>query len=402
MSKSKNLSTNFVHTDTNIIQDGRHFYNIPTIDGSTVIFDKYENFVKSDINEKTADLDKITHTLQNYGRAGSETTLAVEQIISGFENADYTKILPTGLAAIRTAFISFTKNGSHVLVNDGIYAPVKMCFEYFAKKSNIEITYFDPIISEDELLKLTKPNTCLIYAEVPSSRFFEVANITAIVDVAKKIGAISVCDNSYATWINFKPLDNGFDVSVMSLTKYPAGHSDMMCGSISVKKENFRPVFETVTAFGDHFSAQNSVNLLKGMRTMNLRMDQSIKTGFEFIQYLQTKKIVTKIYHPSIKDHIGHEFFTRHFANAPSLMSIALDKIYPEEKLAKMYNSFKLFNMGFSYGGVESLVTPISTENMRLYSKNQPLHHSSMRLYIGIEDINDLIADFEQALSMLS
>ena len=398
MTKNKNISTNCVHADYQILPQGRHFYGVPVLDGSTVIFDKYEDFISSGLDENSADLHKITHTLQNYGRAGNETTLCVEQIIASFENADYCKILPTGLAAIRVAFMAFITHKSNILVTDGIYQPVKVLLDYLVKKLGITITYFDPMLSEDELTKLVKPNTDVIYCEVPATRFFEVANIEAIVNVAKKIGAVSICDNSYSTWINFKPLDNGFDVSCTSLTKYAAGHSDMMAGSVCVKAKHFRHIFAVLDTFGDRVTADDSAKLLRGIRTMDLRMNHSVKTGLEFIEYLKTNKKVSKIYHPSLKDHVGHEHFIKYFLNAPSLLSIALDKIYDQEQLAKMCNSFKLFRMGYSYGCAESLVAPMPVKNVREFSKNQPSPNSSMRFYIGLENIDDLIADFENTI----
>ncbi len=398
MTKNNNLSTNCVHTNHKILPKGRRLYSIPVLDGSTVIFDEYEDFISSPIDENTADLHKITHTLQNYGRGGNETTLCVEQIISEFENADYCKILSTGLAAIRIALIAFTTNKSHILVTDGIYNPVRLLLNYLIDKFSITVTYFDPLISQDELMKLVQPNTDVIYCEVPATRFFEVANIDAIVNVAKKIGAVSICDNSYSTWINFKPLDNGFDVSCTSLTKYAAGHSDMLAGSVCVKEKHFRQIFIIIDTFGDHVTADNSAKLLRGIRTMDLRMNHSIKTGLEFIEYLKTNKKVSKIYHPSLKDHVGHDNFIKHFINAPSLLSIALDRIYTQEELSKIYSRFKLFCMGYSYGGAESLVIPLPVKNIRKFSKNQPSPNSSMRLYIGLENIDDLIADFENAI----
>ena len=398
MIKNKNISTNCVHADYKILPQGRHFYAPSILDGSTVIFDKYEDFISSAIDENTADLHKITNTLQNYGRGGNETTLCVEQVIASFENGDYCKILPTGLAAIRVALMAFITHKSHILVTDGIYHPVKVLLDHLIAKFGITVTYFDPLLSEDEVTKLVQPNTDVIYCEVPATRFFEVANIEAIVNVAKKIGAVSICDNSYATWINFKPLDNGFDVSCTSLTKYAAGHSDMLAGSVCVKEKHFRQIFAVLDTFGDHVAADNSAKLLRGIRTMDLRMNHAVKTGLEFIEYLKTNKKVSKIYHPSLTDHVGHQNFIKHFINAPSLLSIALDKIYTQEELSKIYGRFKLFGMGYSYGGSESLVVPLPVKNIREFSKNQPSPNSSMRLYIGLENIDDLIADFENAI----
>lgn len=403
--KNKKMSTRLVHDKYNLVPLGRHNYGVPILDGSTVLFDKYDDFISSGVSEQNVKLDKIKSTLNDYGRGGNSTTLAVEQIVAGFENADFCKLFSTGIAAIRTALIAFSSSGSHILVNDGIYTPVKNFIDNVLLNYGATCTYFDPMVTEDELVALVKPNTKVIYAEIPCSRFFEVANIDTILSVAKKIDAVTICDNSYSTWINFRPLDIGFDVSVTSLTKYAAGHSDMMSGSLCVKEKHFRRIFATVDAFGDHVSAQSSANLLRGMRTMDLRMEHSIRTGAAFIEYLKTKEIIKKIYHPSVKDHVGHENFVKYFTNAPSLMSVALDKQYSDEQMAKLFNSLELFGMGYSYGGGESLAIPLpptNIRNLRQFSKNQPLPNSSMRLYIGLEDINDLIADFDNALDMLN
>ncbi len=402
---NKKNSHKHIYEKYNLNLQGRRNHGIPVLDGSTVVFDSYKNFITAAVNEQNVDLDTIKSTLNDYGRGGNITTLAVEQIIADLENADFCKLFCSGIAAIRASMLAFLSAGSHMLISDGIYTPVKIFIENVLLKYGVTCTYFDPTITSEELVKLAKHNTKVIYAEIPSSRFFEIANIDAIIEVAKQINAVSICDNSYSTWINFKPLDAGFDVSVTSLTKYAAGHSDMLSGCICVKEKHFRRIFAIVDECGDHVSAQSSANLLRGMRTMDLRMDHSIKVGAQFIEYLKTNKVVKKIYHPSLEDHVGHNAFLKHFNAAPSLMSIALDKNYPHETMARLFNSLKYFKIGYSYGGVDSLAIPLPPDNprnIRQFSQNQPLNTSSIRLYIGTENIDDLIEDFDNALNKIN
>lgn len=405
MKKNSDLNDKFIHSDFSLTGNKCSAISMPIVDGSTIAFDDYKTFLKFDKyykNPRTVDIKMATSQIPPYGRSGCDTVIRAEKIIAELNDGDFCKLLPSGMAAIRLAIFSFCTKDSHILVQDGIYGPTKQLIGDLMLRFGVEYTFFDPMANESDLKKLIKKNTKLIYVESPCSQFFEVGDIGMIANFAKKNGIVSIIDNSYATSIFCNPIKLGFDVVVMSLTKFPAGHSDLLAGAIISKKEHFPKIYADFMNFGDNVSALKAYNIIKGIRTMPVRMERSQKSGKEVVDFLSSHKKISNVYYPALKTHIGYSNFKKYFSGAPGLFSVALNKKYNEEKLASFFDGMTKFSMGYSYGGYESLAIQIEPKNSRLHSKFNPdADKTHIRFYIGMEDVFSIIDDLEECLKKL-
>ena len=301
--------------------------------------------------------------------------------------------MPSGLAAITVPLLGVLAQGDHVLITDSVYGPTRRFADNMLKKIGVEVEYYDPTIGAS-IERLMKPETKAVFTESPGSNTFEIQDIPAISSVAHAHGAFVLMDNTWATPLNFKPLDYGVDISITAGTKYPAGHSDILIGFISANERTKKIVEEAHKILGMSVSGDDAYNTLRSMRTMGIRLAHQSKTAFALAQWLETMPQVAEVLHPALESHKGHEIWKRDFKGASSLFSIVLKGGHEKEAHAFL-NALKIFKLGYSWGGYESLAVEVHLED-RVFA-HQYLG-SLLRLQIGIEDFDDLKADLEQAL----
>lgn len=379
--------------DTKLVTGGRRkewthgVVNPPVYRASTCLFDSY-----AQLRERVAD-PSAKHLF--YGRKGTPTQWALEEALTELEGADGTMLFPSGIAAVTTAILSLVKAGDHILITDSAYEPTRTFANGMLKAMNIETHFYDPLIGAN-IAALIQTNTSVIVTESPGSLTFEVQDIPAIVEVAKANGISTITDNTWATPLLFKPLDHGVDISVEACTKYIGGHSDSMIGSASAKGAAWKKLQRTAFQMGHMVSPDDAFLTSRGLRTLGVRMKAHQENALVVAAWLKNHPMVDKVLHPAFEDCPGHEIWARDFDGSSGLFAIVLKKgTYPDT--AAMVDDMKLFKMGFSWGGYESLILPSDPSNFRTASKWQapgPL----MRLHIGLEDPDDLIADLEAGL----
>ena len=356
------------------------FVNPPVVHASTVLFPDAET-LKSENQRYT------------YGTHGTPTTDALCEAINSLEGAKKTVLVPSGLAAITVPLLGVLSQGDHVLITDSVYGPTRRFADNMLKKMGVEVEYYDPTIGA-AIERLMKPQTKAVFTESPGSNTFEIQDIPAISSVAHAHGSVVLMDNTWATPLNFKPLDYGVDISITAGTKYPAGHSDILIGFISANDRTKRIVEDAHKFLGMSVSGDDAYNTLRSMRTMGIRLAHQSKTAFALAQWLETMPQVAEVLHPALESHKGHEIWKRDFKGASSLFSIVLKGGHEKEAHAFL-NALKIFKLGYSWGGYESLAVEVHLDD-RVF-KHQYLG-SLLRLQIGIEDFDDLKADLEQAL----
>jgi cystathionine beta-lyase len=393
-----------IHEATKIIHAGRNpkeqgwMVNPPIYQTSTIVFPTYKDFMYAERGYSNNDL--VQPYELKYGRYGTQTNFALEQAISEIEGGYNTFVTSSGAAAINTALIAFLKQGDHMLLVDNVYSPTRGFADKFLKKFGIETTYFDPHIGEG-IAKLIKKNTKVIFMESPGSQTFEIQDVPAICKIAKKHNIVTILDNSWASGIYFKPFDYGVDISVMALTKYINGHSDIMMGSITVQEKYFRVMYEAFRYMAVTAAPYSSYMVQRGLRTAKLRMDHCFKSGLEMAKWLESRPEVEKVLYPALPSDANHQLWKRDFTGAAGLFSIILDKKYSNEALARMLDKLHYYGMGYSWGGYESLIIPFDASSIRTATKYSYANKTALRINIGLEDVEDLKNDLEAGFKRL-
>jgi cystathionine beta-lyase len=305
-------------------------------------------------------------------------------------------IAPSGLAAISTALLSVLKSGDHLLVCDNAYRPTRQVCNTVLARYGVETTYFDPMIGGD-IDTLFRPNTRAVLVEAPGSQSFEMPDVRAIAAVAHTRGAFVIDDNTWATPLYRRSLEQGVDISIQAATKYIGGHSDIMFGTISANEAAWPTVQETTRQLGICAGPDDVFLALRGMRTLAVRLAQHYRSGLEMARWLQNRPEVTRVLHPALESDPGHAIWKRDFTGASGLFSIVLKK-KPQVAVDAMLDSLKLFGMGYSWGGFESLAIPFDCSEYRTATKWAP-GGPTLRLHIGLENVEDLKADLERGFA---
>ena len=248
---------------------------------------------------------------------------------------------------------------------------------------------------------MIQPNTKVIFLESPGSQTFEICDTSAICEIAKKHNIITILDNSWASGIYFKPFDHGVDVSVMALTKYINGHSDIMMGSITVQEKHFRVMYEAFRYMAPTAAPYSSYMVQRGFRTSKLRIDHCFKSAVDVATWLSNRPEVETVLYPALASDSNHQLWQRDFTGAAGLFSIVLDRKYSNESLARMVDKLQFFGMGYSWGGYESLILPFDATSIRTATKFNYSGKTCLRINIGLEDIADLKDDLELGFKRL-
>ncbi|MBX3664066.1 MAG: cystathionine beta-lyase [Burkholderiales bacterium] len=363
--------------------------NTPVYRTSTVVFPDLETY-------ETRDPDDFKS--MRYGVHGTPTTWAFEDAVAKMEGGHQAVALPSGLAAITVALAAFCKNGDHLLVTDSAYAPTRMFCERQLRPNGVEVEYYDPLIGGG-IAKLLRPNTKAVFCEPPGSLTFEMQDIPAIAAAAHARGIPVLSDNTWGTPYFFRSFERGVDVSIHAATKYIVGHSDVLMGVVVTNEKCWLPLRRTVADYGFCVSPDDCYLALRGLRTIGVRMKQQMANALEVARWLQRRPQVLRVLYPALEDDPGHAIWKRDFDGAASLFGVVL-KPAPRARVAALVDALKLFGIGSSWGGYESLVTAPQPEKVRSATRWNP-GGPTIRLHIGLEDPADLIADLEQALARL-
>lgn len=336
-----------------------------------------------------------SHRGAMYGRAGNPTTMAFEDAVAELEGGFRGLIMPSGLAAIVGAVLSVAKAGEHILVTDNVYPSARHVFTEVLSRYGIETSFFDPLDMEGLGARLQK-NTRAVYLEAPGSDTFEVQDVPRIAEIAHAHGALVLFDNTWATPYFFKPFDHGVDISLHAATKYLVGHSDAMLGLIVTRREIYPDVRSTVRGLGYIAGPDDAYLALRGLRTLGVRLERHQQSAIEVAEWLLRHPAVRDVRHPALAHHPGHAVWRRDFSGSSGLFSFELPAA-PTTVLNSFLDRLRLFSMGASWGGFESLVKlPRAT---RIFQPLDPARQI-IRLHVGLESVPDLIADLDQALQV--
>jgi cystathionine beta-lyase len=361
------------------------FVNPPVVHGSTVLY-------------PTAD-DLHAHRGEyQYGRRGTPTTKALQQALMAIEGPQCAGvgIAPSGLAAITTTLLAVLKAGDHLLVCDNAYRPTRNFCNGLLARYDVETSYFDPLIGAG-IAQLFKPNTKAVLVEAPGSQSFEMADIPAIAAVAHGRGALVIDDNTWATPLYHRSLEQGVDISMQAATKYIGGHSDIMFGTISANAGAWPLIAEAIQLLGVCAGPDDVFLAIRGLRTLAVRLAQHYRSGLEMARWLAARPEVLRVLHPALESDPGHALWKRDFAGASGLFSIVL-KPAPPKAVDALLDAVKLFGMGYSWGGFESLIIPFDCVGYRTATRWAP-GGPTLRLHIGLENVGDLKADLERGFA---
>jgi cystathionine beta-lyase len=378
-------------TKTKLIHSGRRpseqhgFVNTPIYRGSTVLYPTFD-----DLSKRNA---KFT-----YGTQGTPTTESLETAWTELSGAAGTVLAPSGLAAISLALLAAVKAGDHILVTDSAYRPARIFCDGVLARMGVETTYYDPLVGAG-IEALIRPNTSVIFLETPGSQSFELQDVPAIAEVARAKGVCTILDNTWATPLFFPPHARGVDMAIEAGTKYLSGHSDLLLGLVSANAQWFKRLRATFDAFAMCAGPEDVFLALRGLRTLDLRLREAERQALDLAKWFASRKEVVQVLHPALPSCPGHALWKRDFLGSSGLFSVLLAPC-SNAALAAMLDGLKLFGMGFSWGGFESLVIPFDCRAYRTATAwNAP--GPALRFSIGLEDLDDLKADLDEGFARL-
>ena len=364
--------------------------NLPIEQSSTLLFDSLADFEAA----RAARYDKGT---LYYGRYGNPASFALERMMASLEGGHGCISVSAGLTAVTLALMGAAKAGDQVLVADNVYMPTREFCDKVLVRYGVDVVYFDPMIGEG-LSDLMRANTAAVMFEAPGSGTFEVPDIPAIARVARAHGAVSILDGTWATPVFCQPLRLGVDVVVHSGSKYIGGHADAMIGFVVCNEATYEPMRRMTLAFGDRAGGQDVFLALRGLRTLEMRMEHAQTAGMTLAGWLAEQPQVLKILHPAFPDCPGHAHWRRDFNGASGLFSV-LFKPCSDARLHAFVDALAMFGVGVSWGGFESLVLPVKPLRT---AKPWTAEGRVVRFSIGHEDSDSLIEDLSRALKHLN
>ena len=367
--------------------------NPAIVRASTVFFKTMQELIK---HEKLVKKYKKVDFYE-YGRGGSQTTIALENFIAELEGAHRVFLTPTGFAAIALSIMSFCRPGDEIIVTDACYHPTRKITSELLKEFEVKTQFYNPDDFESLKEKVTE-KTKMIFVENPGSSTFEFQDLSKIIRLAKKNNIITAIDNTWGTPLFFKPLKLGFDISISSATKYFSGHSDVMLGTVAVNKKIYSKVEFYNRLAGYRVSADDAYLVLRGLRTLDVRLERHQKNTKQIINFLRKEKKIKEVLYPYKKGTKNYKNWKKYYSGATGLLSVIIQS-KSKNSVFKFINSLKLFGIGQSWGGFESLA--LYQKIQRIYKKYIKKNHHIVRLHIGLEDPSELIADLKQALKKI-
>lgn len=363
--------------------------NPPVHRASTILYDRVEDYVA----RHSRLYDEVI-----YGLYGTETSFALATAVAELERGHKTVVTSSGTSAISLSLSAFLKAGDHLLVIDTAYRSTRRFCDEILAGYGVEISYFSPDVG-GAIADLLRPNTKMVFLETPGSLTFEMADIRAITDVTRAKGIVTAIDNTWATPLLFRPIEHGVDVSISAATKYLSGHSDVMLGTMTAGTEAiFKKLKDSAARWGNVASADDCYLVQRGLRTLDVRLERHQRTALALIDWLGGQPEVRRILYPALPSDPGHDIWKRDFSGASGLFGVVLDPMAPEQSSA-FFNQLRLFKMGASWGGFESLIVPAWPAPVR--SCGTVEEGALLRVHAGLESVGDLIADLQAAFARL-
>ena len=373
--------------------------NPPVVRASTIIFKSMQDIKKT---QNKYLKDPVSGNF-DYGRQGTSTTYALQQILRKIEECYKVYLTPTGFGAIFLGVLSVVKPDDEILVTDSVYSPSRLLTETYLKKFNIKAIFYNPNDINDLKSKITK-KTKLIFVENPGSNTFEFQDLSKIINLAKKKKVFTFLDNTWGTPLYLKPLKLGFDMSFSSATKYFSGHSDAMGGSLAVNKKVFKKIMFFYKLSGYRMSADEAYLIIRGLRTLDTRLNQHYENTKQVINFLKKQKKIKEILYPHNPLNKNYKLWKKYYSGSTGLLSIVI-KSKKKSSVIKFVNSLELFGIGYSWGGFESLaiLQELRTSKKDEYIQGRKFYRFNndehiVRLHIGLEDPKDLINDLKKNL----
>ena len=391
---SKNGRSLARHPDTRVVTAGRDpasyhgFVNPPVYHASTVLYPSAEDYVAH-------------RARYRYGRRGTPTTEALELALQELDGPQCTGValLPSGLAAISAALLAVIQAGDHLLVTDNAYGPTRNFCNQILSRLGVTVTYYDPLVGA-AISGLMQANTRAVFLESPGSLSFEMQDVAAIAAAAHAKGALVLMDNTWASPLYFRALDHGVDLSIQAGTKYIGGHSDLMLGTVSANGATAARLKTTVGSSGWCVGPDDVYLGQRGLRTLAVRLDRHWRSGLSVARWLEQRAEVLHLLHPAMESHPGHALWKRDFTGASGLFSVVLKPV-PQKAVYAFLDALELFGIGASWGGYESLAVPFDCTAVRSATRWQP-GGPTVRFHIGLEAVEDLIADLEHGFAALA
>jgi cystathionine beta-lyase len=378
--ETRGINTQLTHLGNNP-HDFFGFVNPPVVHASTVLF--------PDVATIKSRKQKYT-----YGTRGTPTSDALCSAIDALEGSAGTVAVPSGLAAVCLPLLAYLSAGDHLLMVDTVYFPTRRFCDTLLKRMGVDVEYYRPEVGEG-IEQQIKPNTRVIFMESPGSNTFEMQDVPAITAIARAKSIVTMLDNTWATPIFFKPLDHGIDISIQAATKYPAGHSDVLLGTVSANDANWDQLWDTFLTLGCCAGPDDVYQVLRGLRTMGVRLERHQKSALDVARRLEVAPSVLAVLHPALSSHPGHALWKRDFRGSSGIFSIVLDG--GDNKAAAFLDALEFFGLGYSWGGFESLAVPVDLSDRTVSAHDYG--GSLIRLQIGLEDAADLVEDIERGLA---
>jgi cystathionine beta-lyase len=368
--------------------------NLPVARASTVT---WETLAEMDAAQKRFDAGEAIPT---YGILNMPLRVAFEELMVEIEGGHRAVTLPSGLAANTAAIMAAVSAGDHILMTDAVYGPARRLCDKTLKRFGVEATYYDPTIGAG-IAELMRPNTRAVYLESPGTHTFEVQDFPAIAKVARERGAAVIHDNTWATGVFFRSFDHGADLVIQAATKYPGGHSDVLLGAVVANAAWWPRLRDTTMDMGQNASPDDIFLALRGIRTLETRLRRHEQSALTVARRLQKHPAVKRVLHPALPEDPGHALWKRDFLGSTGLFAFELASCRDRKHLASFIDGLECFALGYSWGGYESLVVPA---NIGRYGRVvRPWKGGQLvRLHIGLEDPEDLIADLERGFERLS
>jgi cystathionine beta-lyase len=334
-----------------------------------------------------------------YGRQGLSAQFALQAALAELEHAQAVTLYPSGLSALSGPLLAVLKAGDELLVTDAIYKPTRRFCDHLLKRFGVKTRYFDPLQDPDVLVGGASDAVRAILMESPGSLSFEMQDMARVADLARARGILTIADNTWGAGYLLKPLDLGVDISVQALTKYIGGHSDVFMGSAAVNDRKLAHALnEGVIEMGWSVAGEEAYQMLRGLRTLPTRLARQGESGLAVAAWLRDRPEVVQVFHPALPGAPGHELWARDFDGACGLFAFAL-KPGPAEAVNAFLDELTLFGLGFSWGGFESLAISCDPQ-LRIRALHPDYGGPMIRLHIGLEHPNDLIADLERGLAV--
>jgi cysteine-S-conjugate beta-lyase len=382
--------------ETRLVSAGRHpeahygAVNTPVYRTSTILFQSFEAMESGEHDPRKMQFA--------YGRLGTPTSQALEEAVAELEGGYRCRLAPSGLAAITTALIAYSSASDHILIPYSAYNPTRAFADGVLARFGVETQYYEPGIGS-AITQLLRSNTTIVYVESPGSGLFELQDVPAIAAAAHARGITVIMDNTWASPLYFKPFRHGVDVSIQAATKYIVGHSDAMLGTITCTRDKWPALTAAHRALGQMAGPDDIYLALRGLRTMAVRLERHHRNGLALARFLASRVEVDRVMHPALEGDPGYSIWRRDFLGASGLFGFLLKPGYKDEALAAMLNGLRLYGMGYSWGGYESLIAPLKARRF-----NPALSDDTwaIRIHAGLEDPDDLIEDLRAGLDRLT